>query len=155
MTGDGRRFGGVDNAMLDAAVTACRSLIATRFPDLSEHGAAAMVLRDGTIVTGTSPRVDNNSVALCHETEPYCAAFRLGQPVAASVCLHRNPDRRLVVLSPCGLCRERLSVYGPEVLAAVPLVDDPTQVVWKQLRDLLPDAWMTAFPQELPAWAER
>jgi cytidine deaminase len=143
----------VDNAMLDAAVTACRSLIRSRFPDSSEHGAAAMMLGDGTIVTGTSPRVDNASVALCHETEPYCAAFRLGQPVTASVCLHRDHRRRFVVLSPCGLCRERLSVYGPMVLAAVPSADNPTEVVWKQLRDLLPDAWMTAFPQELPGWA--
>ena len=142
----------MDKALLDAAVIACRSLITTRFPDSSEHGAAAMVLGDGTIVTGTSPRVDNNSVALCHETEPYCAAFRLGQPVAASVCLHRDVRQRVIVLSPCGLCRERLSVYGPAVLAAVPSVDDSTEIVWKQLSDLLPDAWMTAFPQDYQAW---
>lgn len=57
------------------------------------------------------------------------------------------------MLSPCGLFRERLSVYGPRVLAAVPSVDDPTEIVWKQLHELLPDAWMTAFPQDLPAWA--
>jgi hypothetical protein len=27
--------------------------------------------------------------------------------------------------------------------------------VWKLLRDLLPDAWMTAFPEQLPPWARR
>lgn len=145
----------MDSELLDAAVMACRSLIATRFPDGSEHGAAAMVLGDGTIVTGTSPRVDNHSVALCHETEPFCAAYRMGQPVAASVCLHRDPGGRLVVLSPCGVCRERLSVYGPEVLAAVASIADPREVVWKQLRDVLPDAWMTAFPEQLPPWARQ
>ena len=112
-----------------------------------------MVLCRSTIVTGMSPRVDNQSVALCHETEPYCAAYRLGQPIAASVCLHRDQSGRFLVLSPCGVCRERLSVYGPEVLAAVPSPDDPTEVVWKRLGDLLPDAWMSAFPEELPAWA--
>ena len=143
----------MDSELLDAAIMACRTLISTRFPDASEHGAAAMVLCRSTIVTGMSPRVDNQSVALCHETEPYCAAYRLGQPIAASVCLHRDQSGRFLVLSPCGVCRERLSVYGPEVLAAVPSPDDPTEVVWKRLGDLLPDAWMSAFPEELPAWA--
>lgn len=107
----------MDRELLDAAVIACRSLISSRFPDVSEHGAAAMVLGDRSIVTGMSPRVDNQSVALCHETEPYCAAYRLGQPIAASVCLHRVRDGRFLVLSPCGVCRERLSVYGPDLLS--------------------------------------
>jgi cytidine deaminase len=53
------------------------------------------------------------------------------------------------------VCRERLAVHGPTVLVAVADVDDPTQVVWKPLRDVLPDYWMTAFPDEIDAgWTD-
>ena len=47
---------------------------------------------DGTIVTVASPDAINPSASVRHEIEPCCAAFRLGQPIVASVCLHRRPD---------------------------------------------------------------
>lgn len=108
-----------------------------------------MLLGDGTVLTGTSPEAINPTVEVCHEIEPYCGAFRLNQSVVASVCLHREPGGRVLVLSPCGVCRERLAVHGPDVQAAVADPHDPTVVVWKALKDLLPDYWMTAFPDEV------
>ena len=141
----------VDEADLGAVVDACRSLICDRFHDDNHHGAAAMLLDDGTIVTGTAPDAINPSVEVCHETGPYCAAFRLGRRILASACLHREPGGRTVVLSPCGVCRERLAVHGPDLFVAVADVDDPTLVVWKPLKAVLPDYWMTAFPDELDA----
>lgn len=114
-----------------------------------------MLLDDGTILTGTALDAINPSVELCHETEPHCAAFRLGRSIVASVCLHRQPGGRTVVLSPCGVCRERLAVHGPSVLVAIAGVDDPALVVWKPLKDVLPDYWMTAFPDEIDAgWTD-
>lgn len=119
------RFDAVDRTQLDAAVIACRSLITTRFPDSFEHGAAAMVLGDGGIVTGTSPRGTT--------TLSPCATRRSHPPRPSGlpspsrhrpVCIGMR-RQGVVVLSPCGLFRERLSVYGPRVLAAVPSVDDP------------------------------
>ena len=86
-----RKIALVDEADLSAVVDACRSLIRDRFHDDDPRGAAAMLLDDGTIVTGTSPDVINSSVEVCHETEPYCAAFRLGKLIVASVCLFREP----------------------------------------------------------------
>jgi cytidine deaminase len=141
----------VSEAELAAVVDACAALIRDRFHDDGHHGAAAMLLDDGTIVTGTAPDAINPSVEVCHEVEPFCAAFRLGKGVLASVCLHREPGGRTVVLSPCGVCRERLAVHGPEVLVAVAAVDDPTVVVWKSLKVVLPDYWMTVFPDEVDA----
>jgi cytidine deaminase len=143
----------VEQDDLRATVDACRSLIRDRFHDDHHHGAAAMLLDDGTIVTGTAPEAINSSVQVCHETEPYCAAFRLGRHVVASVCLHREPSGRTLVLSPCGVCRERLAGHGPNVLVAVADVHDSTQVSWKSLKDVLPNYWMTAFPDEIDsAW---
>lgn len=135
--------------LLDRVVDACRSLIEQRFAIDVHAGAAAMLLADGTVLTGTAPAAINPSVEVCHETEPYCAAFRLNQPIVASLCLHRMPGGRLVVLSPCGLCRERLAVHGPDVTVGVADPSDATVVVWKTLRDVLPDYWMNAFPNEV------
>ena len=111
-----------------------------------------MLLADGTILTGTSPDAANSSVEVCHEIEPYCGAFRLGQSIVASVCLHRVADGRFFVLSPCGVCRERLAVHGPDVLVAVADETDPTVVQWVTLKDVLPHYWLTVFPEETEAW---
>jgi cytidine deaminase len=112
-----------------------------------------MLLKDGSILTGTAPDAVNPSVEVCHEIEPYCGAHRLDQRIVASVCLHRESGGRTVVLSPCGVCRERLAVHGPDVLVAVADTRDPTLVVWKTLKEVLPDYWMTAFPDEIdPGW---
>jgi cytidine deaminase len=138
---------------LAGLLAACRRQIDDRFADGDDHGAAAMLLDDGTVLTGTAPRAINPSVEVCHELEPYCAAFRLDRAIVASVCLHREPSGRLLVLSPCGVCRERLAVHGPAVLAAVADPRDPTIVVWKRLGELLPDYWMVAFTDEVdPTW---
>jgi cytidine deaminase len=110
-----------------------------------------MLLADGTILTGTAPDAFNPSVEVCHEIEPYCGAHRLNQRIVASICLHRQPGGRTLVLSPCGVCRERLAVHGPTVLVAVAGRTDPTAIVWKRLVDILPDYWMTAFPDEIDA----
>lgn len=138
----------MDAHLLDQAIDACRALIKDRFPGDDHAGAAAMLLGDGNILTGTAPDAINPSVEVCHEIEPYCAAFRLEQPVVASICLHRQPGGRVVVLSPCGVCRERLAVHGPEVKVGVADPRDATVVVWKTLKDVLPDYWMTAFSDE-------
>ena len=143
----------MDTSALDYVVTECKALLDTRFPDGSEHGAAAMLLEDGTVVTGTAPDMPNAAVEVCHEIEPYCAAHRLDLRVVASVCLHRRADGSVVVLSPCGVCRERLAAYGPDVLAAVAGRDDPTVLVWKRLADLMPDYWLTALTDDVhPGW---
>ncbi len=116
----------MDAHLSDELVDACRSLINQRFPEGGHAGAAAMRLGDGTVLTGTAPDAIN-----------------------PSVCLHRQPGGRVVVLSPCGVCRERLAVHGPQVKVAVADPRDATVIVWKPLKDVLPDYWMSAFPDEV------
>lgn len=138
---------------LAAAVAACRELIETRFPEPSHRGAAAMLLLDGTVLTGTAPDAINPSVEVCHEVGPYCEAFRIGQPVLASVCLHRSPEGAFRVLSACGVCLERLAVHGASVLVAVPQPAALGEVWWIALRAALPHYWMLVFfPDEMKGW---
>ncbi len=47
------------------------------------------------------------------------------------------------------MCRERLAVHGPDVRVAVADPRDATVIVWKTLKDVLPDYWMSAFPGEI------
>jgi cytidine deaminase len=130
--------------LLRETVDACRSLLEERFPDGDSNGASAMLLDDGTIETGTAPVAVNPAVQVCHETEPYLAAFRLGRRILASVCLHRE-EGSILVLSPCGVCRERLAAHGPDLLMAVPEPEDPGQVSWRPLSALLPSYWPIVF----------
>ena len=41
------------------------------------------------------------------------------------------------------------AVHGPDVLVGVAGRENPTRVVWKPLREVLPDYWMTVFPGEV------
>ncbi|WP_330445523.1 hypothetical protein OH817_06900 [Kocuria rhizophila] len=61
----------MDTSALDYVVTECKALLETRFPDGSEHGAAAMLPEDGAVVTGTAPDMPNAAVEACHEIEPW------------------------------------------------------------------------------------
>jgi cytidine deaminase len=65
----------VDKADLGAVVDACRSLICDRFHDDNHHGAAAMLLDDGTIVTGTAPDAINPSVRFATRLSPTARRF--------------------------------------------------------------------------------
>ncbi len=56
-------------------MASCKDLIDSRFPADGDNGAAAMLLADGTILTGTAPDAVNASVEVCHEIEPYCGAY--------------------------------------------------------------------------------
>ncbi|MDO5670927.1 MAG: cytidine deaminase [Corynebacterium sp.] len=133
----------------------CQTFIESRFPaDEDFPGAAAMLLADGTVLIGTAPEVANAGVELCHETEPFCAAYRLGQRIVASICLSRHTDGRHLVFSPCGICRERLAIHGPEVLVGVASPGDPTTPAWKRLKDVHLDYWVTPLMQaeEAAGW---
>ncbi|WP_199740507.1 cytidine deaminase [Saccharopolyspora rhizosphaerae] len=144
----------VSGELLERTAAECRRLIADRFPGGGPAGAAAMLLDDGTVLTGTGPDPINPSTNLCHEVEPYCAAHRLDRAIVASICLHRAEDGSHLVLSPCGICRERLADHGPDVLVAVPGPSDPTEVQWLTLREALPRHWAAgAFPEDVPQWA--
>lgn len=140
----------MDDADLTHTIDQCRALIENRFSADEEAGAAAMLLNDGRVVVGTAPDAMNPAVEVCHETEPYCAAFRLNEKVLASICLHRDEDGKYIVLSPCGVCQERLATHGPDVLAAVP---GPDFAQWVPLKELMPHYWASSLEDGPAEWA--
>jgi cytidine deaminase len=131
---------GLDQELVDAALDLARR----RFPDEPWAGAAALRLATGEILTsvGTVGTL-NPGATLCHETGAILEAHKRDVAVTASVCVARS-DRghdRFLILTPCGICQERLMAWGPDVEVAVPARGDPTG--WRALRlgEVQPHWW--------------
>jgi cytidine deaminase len=114
----------LDQRLVDAAI----EFVERRFPGANE-GAAAMYTEDGEILVSTALEVLNESVALCHEVGAICEAYAKNKTVTATVCVARNERGGFDILSPCGVCQERLWYWGGNVEVAVPLDHDIT--LWR------------------------
>lgn len=135
--------------MLDEKlVQTAKSFVDERFPGVPWAGAAAMYLENGSIVVSTSPSVVNASVELCHEVGAICEAYKLNQKVVATVCVSRDEAGKFHILTPCGVCQERLMSYGPDVQAAVPVDGDSTKWQMKTLGEIQPYYWRKPFLNE-------
>ncbi|WP_449354695.1 cytidine deaminase [Virgibacillus natechei] len=132
----------LEKKLYDQAV----KLIKDKYPS-DWGGAAAMALEDGTILTSIAPEVIVASTELCMETGAILEAHKLGEKVTHSICLVRDDEySEFKVLSPCGVCQERLFYWGPDVKVAVSV---PGQdVVFKTLSEVQPYHWSAAYPDE-------
>jgi cytidine deaminase len=135
----------VDQTLVDAAV----ALLNARFPG-QEGIAAAMYTADGDILTSVFFEPEWGSAMLCAEAGAICEAHKLGKAIVASVCVSRlSGDEPTLILTPCGICQERLFHWGPDVQVGVPADDDPTHWEGKSLREVQPHYWVNAFTRRL------
>jgi len=131
----------LDQQLVDAAI----SLLETRFP-AADGIAAAMYTADGTLLTSVYFEPAWGGGGLCAETGAICEAQKLNQKITASVCVSRlSGDGPVVILTPCGICQERLFHWGAEVEVATPDPQDPTKWVAKTLKEVQPYYWVNAF----------
>ncbi|MBU2670569.1 cytidine deaminase [Actinoplanes bogorensis] len=129
----------LDQRLVDAAVDQMNR----RWPAEEYGGAAALYLEDGQILTSVCLDNINAGVTLCHETGAICQAYTLDKRVTASVCVGREAGTaEIFVLAPCGICQERLALWGPGVQAAVA---DPGGWRARTLLELNPYYWATRF----------
>ena len=110
----------LDQRLVDAAI----SFVEQRFPGQPYEGAAAMYTSDGDILISTALAVRNDSVALCHEVGAMCEAYARRKTITATVCVSREPDQRFIIFPLCGVCLERMWLWGGNVEIAVPLESD-------------------------------
>lgn len=117
-----------------------------RWPDAPHAVAAAVYLEDGSVLTGVSLDNFNDAMSLCAETGPICEAYSRGARVTASICVAGEPrGEEFVVLAPCGVCQERLAIWGPAVEAGVQDAAAATGWSSRSLGELNPYYWATAF----------
>ena len=127
----------LDQNLVDAAVLQALS----RFPS-GYAGAAAVYTEDGQILTSVCFDTHNEIANLCHETGAYCEANRLNLKVTATVCVSRaSPEDPFLILTPCGLCQERLALWGMSVEVAVPDPDSDKRWQAKTLGQIQPYYW--------------
>jgi cytidine deaminase len=130
----------LDQALIDAAIQQALK----RFPS-GYAGAAAVKLEDGRILTSVYFDSPNEGANLCHETGAYCEANRIGARVVASVCVSRSePGRPFLILAPCGICQERLALWGDDVEVAVAVPGKPGVWQSRRLAELQPHYWRNA-----------
>jgi cytidine deaminase len=131
----------LDQDLVDAAL----ELLERRFP--GEEGiAAAMYTDDGEVLTSVFFEPEWGSGILCAETGAICEAEKLDKRVTASVCVSRlSREDPVMILTPCGICQERLFHWGGGLEVAVPDPTDPTRWVTKTLKEVQPYYWVNAF----------
>ncbi|QTD40482.1 cytidine deaminase [Sporosarcina sp. Te-1] len=131
----------MEEQLYEAAV----DLITKRYPT-GWGGTAAIALEDGTVLTSVAPEVINASTELCIETGAILEAHKLNRKVTHSLCIVRDDERaEFKILSPCGVCQERLLYWGPNVLVAVTVPDQP--LTFKKLSDVQPYHWTAAYEE--------
>ena len=143
----------VDEILYRAAV----DLIESRLASVDWATAAALRMDDGSIRVGIAFDNINSGAGLCAEVGPIVQAFTDGRTVLDSICVTRSTDRQQdLVLAPCGLCQERLAVWGPDVEVGVLDAENPQGWSGRRLGELNPFYWASAFfeDQHWPTAAE-
>ena len=119
----------------------------TRYPT-GWAGAAAIRLSSGVIITSVAPDIKNEALALCMEVGAYLEAHRQNLAVTHSLCVSReNENSEFHILSPCGICQERLVHWGGDVLVAVS--NKENKLIFKPIRELQPHHWSIVNDEEL------
>ncbi|SES30446.1 cytidine deaminase [Salisediminibacterium halotolerans] len=124
---------------------AAKETLKTRYPD-GAGGAAAVYTESGAVFTSVAPGVVNSATELCIETGAILEAHKYNTAVTHSLCLVRE-NGALKILTPCGVCQERLLYWGRDVLAAV-TSNEEQPIVFKTLRELQPDHWSYAYSDD-------
>ena len=132
----------VDEVLYRAVV----GLIESRLASVDWATAAALRMDDGSIRVGIALDNINSGAGLCAEVGPIAQAYTEGRRVVDSICVTRSRDRQHdLVLAPCGLCQERLALWGPDVEVGVFDAEDPRGWSSRRLGELNPHYWASAF----------
>lgn len=127
------------------------ALIETRYPT-GWGGAGIVHTSKGNYYTSVCIETANASAALCIETGAMLEAHKFNEKVTHCLCLVREDENSpYQVLSPCGICQERLRFWGEDVQVAVTTGGEEIKFV--ELKELQPYHWTKAYPaEELDHW---
>jgi len=96
----------------------------------------------------------NLSTSLCIEVGAMCEAYKFGEKITHCLCVVRDDETApFKVLSPCGICQERLRYWGDDVRVGVTVPDG--ELLFVPLSQMQPYHWSAAYPpQELEHYTE-
>ena len=117
--------------------------IKERYPE-GWGGAAIMKTEQGSYLMSVALESANASAGLCMETGAMCEAQKLNEKITHSLCVTRDDEKSpFKVLTPCGICQERLSYWGNDVLVGI--TNESKQVVFKQMNEINLYHWTKAY----------
>jgi cytidine deaminase len=126
---------------------AAKNLINLRYPT-GWGGAAAIATESGKILTSIAPDTKNDALSLCMEVGACLEAHKLNERVTHSLCICRESEAsEFIILTPCGICQERLSHWGGSVSVAIS--NPASELIFKSLRELMPHHWSIVNGVEL------
>lgn len=132
----------IENKMYKIVV----ELIKSRYP-AGWGGAAIIRTAKDNYFTSVALDTANGSAQLCIEVGAMCEAHKYNEKVTHCLCVVRDDEKSsFKVLSPCGICQERLRYWGTDVLVGVTVKNNDLQFV--SLSELQPYHWTDAFPTE-------
>lgn len=139
----------IEKKMYNLAV----ELIEKRYPT-GWGGAGVVHTLNGNYYTSVSIDTANASAVLCIETGAMLEAHKYNEKVTHCMCLVRkNEKSQYQVLSPCGICQERLRYWGEDVQVAITTEDKNVRFV--ELKELQPYHWTKAYRvEEIEHWEE-
>jgi len=129
----------IEQEMFDRAT----NFIEKRYPK-GWGGTAVMYTSDGQYLISVAIETIDSNVGLCIETGALCEATKYDLRVTHSLCVTREDEYSTYkVLTPCGVCQERLRYYGMDVRVGVTVADNELKFV--RLDELQPYHWTNAF----------
>ena len=125
----------------DEMFSRAKEFFLKRYPDNKAGGVAVLRTEDNDFLISVWPECPNSSANLCAEVGAICEAHKLNKKVTHSLCICRQNDNGpLEILSPCGICQERLYYWGKDLKCAISTKDN--SVVFKTLEELQPYYWL-------------
>src|SRR5450631_3133147 len=110
-------------------------------------GVAIVRTADNRYFTSVAIETANSSVILCIETGAIAEAHKYNISVTHCLCVVRDDENGpFKILSPCGVCQERLRFWGTGVKVGVTTPENAIKFV--TLDDLQPYHWTNAYPVE-------
>ena len=132
----------IEKNMLEVA----KELIEKRYPS-GWGGAAVVRTENDSYFSSVSIETANAAASLCIETGAICEAHKYNERVTHCICVIRNDEEsEFKVLTPCGICQERLIFWGDDVQVAVTTEDN--ELLFVPLNELQPYHWTKAYSEE-------
>ena len=129
----------IEQRLYDTAV----DFIKKRYPT-GWGGASVIHTDDDRFLISVAIEVFNASAELCIETGAICEAHKWNVGVTHCICVVRDDEHSdFKVLTPCGICQERLRYWGEDVLVGVTTNDNSLKFI--RLGELMPYYWGKAY----------
>ncbi|MBP1040927.1 cytidine deaminase [Vagococcus sp. BWB3-3] len=132
MTNEQRLLNAVKNELID------------RYPT-GWGGVAGVLLDTNDILTSISPDFPNEGSSVCMELGSMLEAANQNKNITHTICLVRHDEMSpLKILSPCGICLERLRFWGNDVMCAL-TSDSVLDLKFAKLSELQPHHWHKVY----------